>query len=85
MLLKKRYQPYCSFGCWWLNNERHAPEVAEPSDKKLFKPFEKALDILSSIPQNKRIITEKDLNSYIEEAIETAKPLDKTLFSDETP
>ena len=55
------------------------------SDKKLFKPFEKALDILNSIPQNKRIITEKDLNRYIEEAIETAKPLDKTLFSDETP
>ena len=55
------------------------------SDKKLFKPFEKALDILNSIPQNKRIITEKDLNSYIEEAIETAKPRDKTLFSDKTP
>ena len=69
----------------YLDDKRFDFWVAEPSDKKLFKPFEKALDILNSIPQNKRIITEKDLNSYIEEAIETAKPLDKTLFSDETP
>jgi hypothetical protein len=42
----------------------------------LFKPFDKALDILNSIPQPKRIIIEKDLNGYIEEVVETSKPLE---------
>ena len=57
-------------------NKRFDFWVAEPSDKQLFKPYDKALQILNSIPQNKRIITEKDLSRYIEEAIETSKPLE---------
>ncbi len=59
-----------------LDNKRFDFWVAEPSNKQLFKQFDKALDILNSIPQPKRIIIEKDLNSYIEEVVETSKPLE---------
>jgi hypothetical protein len=58
------------------NSKRFDFWVVEPSNKQLFKPFDKALEILNSIPHNKRIITEKDINSYIEEAIETSQPIE---------
>jgi hypothetical protein len=40
----------------------------------------KALDILNSIPQPKRIIIEKDLNGYIEEVVGKSKPLEIELI-----
>ena len=58
-----------------LDNKRFDFWVAEPSNKHLFKQFDKALNILNSIPQDKRIIIEKDLNGYIKEVVETSKPL----------
>ena len=63
-----------------LSNKRFDFWLGEPTNRQLFKPYEKAIAILETIPQNKRIIIEKDLNSYIEEAIETYKPLDNSLF-----
>jgi hypothetical protein len=59
-----------------LDDKRFDFWVGEPSDKSLFKPYDKALAILDSITQNKRIIKEKDLNDYIDEAIESSKPLE---------
>ena len=59
-----------------LSNKRFDFWLGEPSNPQLFKHYEKAIAILDTIPQNKRIITEKGLDRYIEEAIETYKPLD---------
>ena len=63
-----------------LDTKRFDFWVAEPSNKQLIRPFDKALEILHSIPQHKRIIIEKDLNGYIEEVIETSKPIETDLF-----
>ncbi len=64
-----------------LDNKRFDFWLGEPSNRQLFREYDKAVDILESIPQNKRIIKEKDLNSYIEEAIETSKPLELDFFA----
>ncbi len=58
-----------------LKDKRFDFLVAEPSDRSLFKTYTQAIDILESIPHNKRIITEIKFDDYIEEALETSKVL----------
>jgi hypothetical protein len=55
-----------------LGNKKFYFWVAEPSNKLLYKPFEKAINILESIPHNKQIVFEKDFDEYLEKAIETS-------------
>jgi hypothetical protein len=63
-----------------LDNKRFDFWLAEPSNRQLFKSYEKAIAILDSIPQKKRIILEKDFDDYIDEAVETSKPLEHSFF-----
>jgi len=46
--------------------------VAPPTDRKLVQAYHHALEVLSSIEANKKIVEAKALRQYVEEAVETA-------------
>ena len=58
--------------------------VVKPNDHALYKTYENAIDILSSLTSKHRIIEEeKDFERYIEEALDTVKLIDLNIFAKE--
>lgn len=54
--------------------------LSEPNSKALHNAFEAAKTVLLSLPIQKRIILEKDIEAYTDQIIETIKPLPQRFF-----
>ncbi len=66
------------------SNTRFDFWVVKPNDPNLFKVYDNALDILQGVNSKHRIIEEqKDFDLYIEEALNTVKGIDLSLFENE--
>jgi Protein of unknown function (DUF3037) len=50
--------------------------VAPPANRGLFEAYDHALEVLSSIEANKKIVEEKGIRDYVEDAVETARAFD---------
>lgn len=47
--------------------------VAPPTNRELFEAYDHAIEVLESIEANKKIVAEKGIRAYVEEAVETAR------------